>query len=114
MKKKIIKKPWGSEELIEYNKNYTLKKIFMKKGFRCSLQYHRFKKETIYIISGKLKIFIGKSKTKLKSKNYLANDSITIEPKLIHRMEGVTNSIYLEASTSQLTDVIRIEDDFGR
>ena len=29
--KKIIKKPWGYEELISHNKNYVLKKLFMKK-----------------------------------------------------------------------------------
>ena len=31
MKNKLIKKPWGSEELLELNKKYCLKKLFMKK-----------------------------------------------------------------------------------
>ena len=42
---KIIQKPWGQEELIEVNANYMLKKLTMKKGHRCSLQYHNIKKE---------------------------------------------------------------------
>ena len=29
-------------------------------------------------------------------------------------MEAVINSIYLEASTSEIDDVIRIEDDYNR
>ena len=33
---------------------------------------------------------------------------------MVHRMEGILNSIYLEASTSQLKDVVRISDDYGR
>jgi mannose-6-phosphate isomerase-like protein (cupin superfamily) len=114
MKKKYIKKPWGSEELISYNKNYVLKKLFMKKGHRCSLQYHKKKHETIYVLSGTLKILIGKKKDNLKKKILKKNQSIIIKPFTIHRMEGVANSIYLEASTSQLSDVVRLSDDYGR
>ena len=29
---KIIKKPWGSETIIEINKKYLLKKLFMKQS----------------------------------------------------------------------------------
>ena len=48
MKKKIIVKPWGSEELIEFNKKYMVKKLIMKKGHQCSLQFHK-KKNRNYI-----------------------------------------------------------------
>ena len=34
----IIKKPWGHEELLEKNNKYMFKKLYMKKGHRCSLQ----------------------------------------------------------------------------
>ena len=43
MKEKKIIKPWGYELLIEKNKKYMFKKLFMKKGHRCSLQYHKKK-----------------------------------------------------------------------
>ena len=58
---KRINKPWGYELLMENNNNYSVKKLFMKKGKRCSLQLHRKKKETIYVLSGNLKITVGKS-----------------------------------------------------
>ena len=58
----LIKKPWGREELLEKNKKYMVKRLFMKKGHRCSLQYHNKKKETIFVLSGKLKIYFGKKK----------------------------------------------------
>ena len=109
-----IQKPWGQEELIEVNANYMLKKLTMKKGHRCSLQYHNIKKETIYVLSGKLKIFTGLSKEKLTSKIYKTNDTITLMPGTIHRMEGLEESIYLEASTPHIDDVVRIEDDYNR
>ena len=47
MKKKIILKPWGSEEILSHNNRYVLKKLTMKKGKRGSLQYHRKKHETV-------------------------------------------------------------------
>lgn len=37
---KIIK-PWGFEVLLEKNNICVLKKLFMKKNHRCSLQYHK-------------------------------------------------------------------------
>ena len=114
MKKKIIKKTWGYEELISHNKKYVLKKLFMKKGHRCSLQYHKKKHETIYVLTGSLKIHIGKNMKNLKKKILKKNQSIIIKPYMVHRMEGILNSIYLEASTSQLKDVVRISDDYGR
>ena len=39
----------------------------MKKGHRCSLQYHNKKKETIYVLTGKLRIFFGETKKKLNN-----------------------------------------------
>ena len=50
IKKKIIK-PWGYELLIEKNKKYMFKKLFMKKAHRCSLQFHKKKIETIFILT---------------------------------------------------------------
>ena len=91
-----------------------VKKLTMKKNHRCSLQYHDFKKETIYVLSGNLKILIGKDKDNLDAKVHTAGDSITIYPGMVHRMEGVTDSVYLEASTPEMEDVIRLSDDYKR
>ena len=67
---KRINKPWGYEELIEFNKKYMFKKLFMKKGHRCSLQFHNKKKETVYVLSGKLKLILKKrNKTYFKHFN---------------------------------------------
>jgi len=110
----LIKKPWGSEEVVEINDKYMVKKLTMKSGHRCSLQYHNFKKETIYVLSGDLKITLGRDKDNLESKIYVAGNFITIEPGMVHRMEGVTDSIYLEASTPEMEDVVRLSDDYNR
>ena len=110
----FIKKPWGSEEILEKNEYYVVKRLTMNKGHRCSLQFHEFKKETIFVLEGKLKIYHGLSEDRLEYKNYKAGDFLTINPKEIHRMEATETSVYLESSTPQLDDVIRIVDDYER
>ena len=110
----IINKPWGKEEDLEINDKYMLKKLTMFAGKKCSLQYHNQKKETIYILSGKLRIYKGENEKELESKIYLKGETITLDPGQIHRMEGVEDSVYLEASTPEMDDVVRILDDYNR
>jgi len=35
-------------------------------------------------------------------------------PGVVHRMEAVEDSIYLEASTPEMDDVVRLVDDYHR
>lgn len=111
---KRIDKPWGYEELLEHNKDYVVKRLFMKAGHKCSIQYHEYKHETFYVLSGKLKFYVGKTLETLEEKIFVAGDYFAIEPGLIHRMEGVEDSLYLEASTPQLDDVVRLQDSYNR
>lgn len=110
----IIEKPWGREEVVEINDKYMVKRLTMWAGHRCSLQYHNFKKETIYVLSGVLKIIQGASQDALEEKLYRAGESVTIAPGQVHRMEGVEDSVYLEASTPEMDDVVRLVDDYQR
>lgn len=105
----IIQKPWGSEEIIEQNEFYLVKRLVMHKGKRCSYQYHNEKIETIYVVKGQLRVIIKDFPTVL-----IPNSYITIANKMPHRMEAITDCIYLESSTPQLDDVVRLEDDYGR
>jgi mannose-6-phosphate isomerase len=109
----IIDKPWGQEEILETNKFYTVKRLTMNKGCKCSLQYHNKKKETIYVLSGMLSIYFGKKQDGILFLN--EKEICTINPKQIHRMRAeMGDVVYLECSTSQLDDVVRIEDDYNR
>ena len=110
----VIEKPWGQEELIEINDRYMVKRLTMNKGHRCSLQYHRQKKETVYMLSGVLNVYLGESIESLDLIEMHPGDSLTIKPGQIHRMEGRETSVYLEASTPELDDVVRLQDDYKR
>ena len=109
-----IDKPWGYEELVECNDKYVVKKLFMKKGNACSIQYHQLKTETIIVLNGKLNIYTGDDINLLNVKEYITGDTITIKPYTIHRMEAVEDSLYIECSTNELWDVIRLQDNYNR
>ncbi len=130
--KKVIK-PWGHEFWISWFKNHhVLKKIFMIQGNKCSLQFHRVKNETNYIVSGKAKvlksIFFDKNideESALQSFNKIENiemnlsnmtigDYWTIIPGEVHRVYSIDSYTAFEASTPELDDVVRIEDDSNR
>ncbi len=111
---KEVVKPWGKENLIEYNDHYVVKKLFMKKDECCSMQYHELKRETIYVLKGKVRLYIGKEIENLETIEMSEGDNITIKPLTIHRMEGITDTEYLECSTPELWDVVRLQDKYKR
>jgi len=114
MEVKHIDKPWGYERHLEINDDYVVKELFMKEGNSCSLQYHEKKHETFYVLKGKLKFYVGVDKDSLGEMELNVGEHYTIEPLVVHRMEAIVDSLYLESSTNFLDDVIRLEDKYGR
>lgn len=110
----VIEKPWGREEVVEINDKYMMKKLTMWKGHRCSLQFHNIKKETIYVLEGALQITFGPTQEALEEKVYTAGEYMTLAPGVVHRMAAVEDSVYLEASTPEMEDVVRLSDDYKR
>lgn len=110
----ITLKPWGSEFLIYSGPQYSFKLLFMKAGHSCSLQYHLSKHENCAVQSGLLKLYIGKTADALNEIILSPRDAYTIEPGMIHRMEAIEDTYYFEASTSELNDVVRLQDNYGR
>jgi quercetin dioxygenase-like cupin family protein len=111
LRKKFRKKPWGGEEWIVFGKAlpYAVKKLFLKKGARFSLQYHEKKVETWLVEEGKLLVQLGKKEFRAKK-----GDVIHVPPKTLHRITALEDSRLLEVSTPELWDVVRIGDDYGR
>ncbi len=121
-KPQIKLKPWGREIWFANTDKYAGKILEIKCGHRLSLQYHEKKEETQYVIKGKIKFTYGKSnKTDIKNKKYRlkekilnCGDKIDIPPYTIHRLEALTDSEIFEVSTQELTDVVKLDDDYGR
>lgn len=105
-----VEKPWGHEEIWARTDKYVGKVLFIKKGHRLSLQYHNVKDETIRVIHGMLTFTLGDQVLTLAP-----GESIHVKPGTVHRMEAKeTDVILVEVSTTELDDVIRLADDYGR
>jgi len=108
-----VDKPWGYEVHWAHTDRYVGKIIHVNRGHALSLQYHNFKDETIYLLSGKL-LFEIDVDGKLVGREMLPGEAVHVTPKTIHRMTAIEDSDVLEASTPELTDVVRLEDRYGR
>ena len=115
---KKIEKPWGYELVWAHTENYVGKQIFIKGGERLSLQYHEEKEESILVTHGKLGLELDGDKSSKQMIELSPGDSYHITPKTVHRMIALDDEmgyvVLVEVSTTQLNDVVRLEDDYGR
>jgi mannose-6-phosphate isomerase-like protein (cupin superfamily) len=106
-------KPWGYELLFAHTPKYAGKVMFVKKGHRLSLQYHRKKDETMYVYQGKLHLEIERDGQMVQSE-VSAGDCIRVAPMTKHRLTAIEDTFIFEVSTPELEDVERLADDYGR
>lgn len=86
-------KVWGAEYWI-VNRDYCGKKLALKKGYRCSMHYHKRKDETFYVIKGKVLMELGMKKWVLN-----VGDAVHIPTGAKHRFTGLEDSDIIEFST---------------
>lgn len=134
---KIVTKPWGHESWIADGSQtpYAIKRILFLKNNRTSLQVHRFKSETNYVLSGEGVLYKSISpfdidafllngmttdevdtyeKTCMEPVLLLPGVVVNLDSCIVHRVVAVTDLEFIEVSTCQLEDVYRLQDDAGR
>jgi mannose-6-phosphate isomerase len=113
---KVVSKPWGEERWLAHTDRYAGKLLILRKGHRLSLQYHERKHETQYVDSGRIRYTLGSVDRPGDYEELIAEAGTTVmlPPGAVHRMEALEDSRFFEVSTPELTDVVRLEDDYGR
>ncbi len=108
-----VPKPWGYELIFAKTDRYVGKILHINQGESLSLQYHEMKEETLYVVEGELRLTIehGGDRRELPLRK---GEAFHIPPRLIHRMFAVTDTDVAEVSTTELDDVVRLEDRYGR
>jgi len=109
-----IEKPWGFEILFAATPRYAGKVLFVRKGKRLSLHYHEAKDEVLYVHDGKVNMEIERYGEHKESLTLGAGDCVRITPLTRHRLTAVEDTTLFEASTPELDDVVRLDDDYGR
>ena len=109
-----VEKPWGHEVIWADTELYVGKILHVNAGEALSLQYHREKDETLYVLSGYVRMEAGPSPEDLEVVELRAGDAMRLRPGTVHRMEALEESDVLEASTPHLEDLVRLDDRYGR
>ena len=113
-RQKTIQKPWGYEIIWAACDKYVGKQLYINDGHRLSLQKHLVKEETIMVQKGNLTLVV-EGLNGLEEKQLSVGESYHITPGTTHRFWAKNGPVLLvEVSTTELDDVVRIEDDFGR
>ena len=107
-------KPWGYELLIALTPHYAGKILHVTAGHALSLQYHREKDETIYLHEGEAVLHTQDGTGEVTRLVMKPGEGYHIPPGTIHRLEAVADCDFFEVSTTQLDDVVRLEDRYGR
>lgn len=136
MEIKKVNKHWGYELWIADGSDtpYASKRILFKAGNRTSLQVHEYKIETNYVLSGTgilhrsrepldIAKFLEQGMTVKQVEEYEStfevielkeNVVFNVKPGYVHRVIATTDLEFMETSTTELDDVIRLQDDAGR
>lgn len=109
-----VEKPWGYEIWWAQNEHYAGKLLHVKAGHQLSLQMHREKDETSYLLSGRLRLTHGPNADELTTEEIGPGFSWRVEPGTVHTIEALEDAVVLEASTPQVDDVVRLKDRYGR
>lgn len=113
----IVDKPWGHEHIWAKTDKYVGKVLYINEGERLSLQYHKVKEETVYVLEGKLELVLEEGSRRDRHSVFLdPGDTFHIAPMTVHRFAATqgTDVKLMEVSTIELDDVERIEDDYSR
>lgn len=109
-----VDKPWGYELIFAHTDRYVGKILHIDPGEALSLQYHRVKDETLYLLSGEYELEVEEDGRMVRHQMQ-PGDTYRIRPNTRHRMRTeATACDILEVSTPELDDVVRLDDRYGR
>jgi mannose-6-phosphate isomerase len=111
---KRVEKPWGREVWFAHTDRYAGKLLYVNAGHRLSVQYHKAKDETSYLLSGRLLLSTGDDPDRLDVTEIADGAVWRNEPGALHTIEALEDSIVVEVSTPELDDVVRLSDRYGR
>lgn len=110
-----VEKPWGHEIIWAHTDRYVGKMLHIRAGHALSVQYHRRKDETVYLLSGQMSYRVQDGEgAPLRDVALCVGEAFRITPGTVHSLEAITDCELLEASTPELDDVVRLEDRYGR
>ena len=109
-----VEKPWGWELVWAETERYVGKLLFVRAGEALSLQYHERKDESWLVREGLARLELGEVGGPLEVVEIRPGDAFHYRPGTVHRITALEDTLVLEVSTTELDDVVRVEDRYGR
>ena len=110
-----VDKPWGYELIWALTEHYCGKLLVVRAGHELSLQFHREKDESWYVLEGRAKLEFAAAGEKATTNEVVkAGAAFHITPGTVHRVRALEDTTILEVSTPHLDDIVRLEDLYGR
>tara|TARA_Y100001960_G_C14348774_1_gene668465 strand:- start:244 stop:588 length:345 start_codon:yes stop_codon:yes gene_type:complete len=112
--KSIVKKPWGSYQVINEGKNFLVKKIYVNANSKLSLQSHEHRSEHWIIVEGVAEVTIDSEILVRES-----NQSIYIPRRAKHRLSNnhdddlIVIEVWYGENLDE-EDITRYEDIYNR
>jgi mannose-6-phosphate isomerase len=110
-----VEKPWGYEVIWALTEQYAGKLLSVNAGHQLSLQFHKQKDESWYVLEGRAELeFAGAGEKAMSREVVTPGAAFRITPGTVHRIRALEDTLVLEVSTPHLDDVVRLEDVYGR
>jgi mannose-6-phosphate isomerase-like protein (cupin superfamily) len=118
---KTESKPWGSSQFWHADSGFHGKVITIREGKRTSLKYHKIKDEFFFILSGRVRVMFGNSRTLENSDKHPWNEKVlgpgdvfNVQSECPYRFHALEESVIIEVGNRPADEPVRIEDDYGR
>ncbi len=111
---KRVDKPWGHEVIWAVTDRYVGKVLHIKAGQKLSLQYQPEEGRDRDGRSGRMNFehFVEGQPPQIREMG--PGEAFHVTPGLRHRMIAIEDTDVFEVSTTELDDVVRLEDAYGR
>lgn len=111
-------RPWGVFEIISDTDLYKLKKLTIFTGESISLQYHKYRTEIWYIISGTGTVINCDKDSSIREEfEYIQGDTFEILQESVHKISATTKTEVFEVQIGSYfgeDDIIRLDDECSR
>ncbi len=115
MKDEFEQRPWGTYNVLDFGRDFKVKRLEVLPQKRLSYQKHERRSEHWFIVRGIAKVTLNDDQKLVKN-----GESIDVPIGIPHQIENPSKDetlIFIEIQTGDYfgeDDIIRLDDDFGR
>ena len=116
-----VERPWGYEQVWAGFSGVHGKTLFIKKGHRTSLKYHKLKTEVLFFQKGEAEVTLGDEYSledpvghPFKNQKVTAGNTLMVQSGCPYRIKAISDCEIIEIGNNSSDQPVRIEDDYGR